>query len=137
MALHQTVKLLLHVPELPNFRDVHADAAECTADVADDASTVFDHEADVERHVDFIFGLQFQHSRRNEAWHARKLAFAARQFTDVAEHRHGGGPAASSRTDQDVVAIALAARGAAALAGEAYSVGRAVNEIGRASCRDR
>ena len=63
--------------ELPDLGDIHAQAAEGLADIADDAGTIFDDETNVERTIDFIFGCS-QGARWNQTWRAGKLRRVAR-----------------------------------------------------------
>ena len=58
IALHQPAQFFVDMAQLPNLRNVHTDAAEGLADVADNTGAVFDHEAHIKRHVDVVFRLQ-------------------------------------------------------------------------------
>src|SRR5689334_21785093 len=98
----QDLDLFFHVPELPDLRNVHADAAEDPADIAYDAGSVLDYETHVERHVDVVFRLKLERSRRDQARRAAELAFAARELTHVAQHRHRGRSTAGSGANQNV-----------------------------------
>src|SRR5258706_1446690 len=127
VALQQTFDFFLDVTQLPNFRNIDAQPAKSLTDVADDAGAILDHEADVKRYFDIIFALQLQRSQRNQAGRAWQLPLAARQFTDVTEHRHRSRAAAGPRANEDVVAIAFAAPRTAALAGKTDGIGRAID----------
>ena len=50
--------------ELPDFGNIHAEAAKGLTDIADDAGAIFDNKADIERPVDLFFRLNFQRACR-------------------------------------------------------------------------
>jgi hypothetical protein len=48
------------MPQLPDFRDIHADASESLPDIADDPGAVFDEKAQVKGTMDVIFDLKLK-----------------------------------------------------------------------------
>src|SRR5687767_1762019 len=127
VARRQAAQLLFHVPKLPDLRNIDADAAESFTYVTDDAGAVPDHKADINRQIDLLFGLKFQDSGSDKTWNAAEFALAAGQFADIAEHRHGSGTAAGPWSDENIIAVTVAATRAAAFARETDCVGGTVD----------
>ena len=65
ITLRQTAKLLFAVSQLPNLRNIHAEAPETLADIADNSGAVFDDESDIKRAIDLVFRLDSESSRRH------------------------------------------------------------------------